>query len=302
MRKFTNLGNINKTVNLSDNKHDFIKNLINESLSVENGEIVGKDTLSNVINKILDINESKTKISVLENIKILSTRGLNLKLINETIESEKINIKNIKSDNILKNEQPLQMVIEKKCDDKKCDDKKCDCDNTKRGEGNEDDDKIENDDKQEELEVTENLKKIYVIDGNNSTGEIEDLAKIIESINSSENNKNRLNTHKILESNEIIISDDEWIDVYKPQNNHINNNREFNGWMYETYGEEAEYIKSMIDSKCVWSIDEGEKNGREILYYRPLMKWDDQYLGFFVTDVPHNDKNILVEDDVTTDE
>jgi len=304
MKKFTNLGNINKTVNLSDNRQDFIKNLIEESLTIQNGEIIGKDILSNAINKILDINESKTKISVLENIKLLSTRGLNLQLINESIELEKNNMNNIKSDNTIKKEEPLQPILEKKCGDKNCDDKNCDCnDESKRGESDEDDDKIKKDDhKQEETEVTETVKKIYVIDGDKSTGEIEDLAKIIESINSSDEDKKKINVVKVFESNEIIMNDEEWINVYKPQNNHINKDRGFNGWLYETYGEEAEYVKSMIDSKCVWSIEEGEKNGREMLYYRPLMKWDDQYMGFFVTDVPHNGKNILVEDDVTPDE
>lgn len=299
MKKFSNLGNINKTVDLSDNRQDFIKNLIEESLSIQNGQIIGKDILSNAINKIFDINESKTKISVLENIKLLSTRGLNLQLINESIELEKINMNNIKTENTIKKEEPLQPILEKKCDDKNCDNKDCDCeDETKRGEGDEDDKKIEKDnDDQDETEVVESVKKIFVIESEKSTGEIEDLAKIIESINLSDDDKKKIN-----ESKQIIMNDEEWINVYKPQNNHIDKNRGFNGWLYETYGDEAEYVKSMIDSKCVWSIEEGEKNGREMLYYKPLMKWDDQYIGFFVTDVPHNGKDILVEDDVTPDE
>lgn len=98
------------------------------------------------------------------------------------------------------------------------------------------------------------------------------------------------------------MSDEEWETTYKPQNNHLDKNAGFNGWMYETHGEEGEYVKSMIDTKCVWAIDEGEKDGKDMLYYKPLMKWDDQYIGFFVTDVPHNGKDILVEDDVTPDE
>lgn len=299
MKKFSNLGNINKTVDLSDNRQDFIKNLIEESLSIQNGQIIGKDILSNAINKIFDINESKTKISVLENIKLLSTRGLNLQLINESIELEKINMNNIKTENTIKKEEPLQPILEKKCDDKDCDNKDCDCeDETKRGEGDEDDKKIEKDnDDQDETEVVESVKKIFVIESEKSTGEIEDLSKIIESINLSDDDKKKIN-----ESKQIIMNDEEWINVYKPQNNHIDKNRGFNGWLYETYGDEAEYVKSMIDSKCVWSIEEGEKNGREMLYYKPLMKWDDQYIGFFVTDVPHNGKDILVEDDVTPDE
>lgn len=70
---------------------------------------------------------------------------------------------------------------------------------------------------------------------------------------------------KINESKQIIMNDEEWINVYKPQNNHIDKNRGFNGWLYETYGDEIEYVKSMIDSKCVWSIEEGEKWKRNVI-------------------------------------
>lgn len=97
------------------------------------------------------------------------------------------------------------------------------------------------------------------------------------------------------------MSDEEWETTYKPQNNHLDKNAGFNGWMYETHGEEGEYVKSMIDTKCVWAIDEGEKDGKDMLYYTPLTKWNNQYVGFFVTDVPHNGKDILVESDVTPD-
>lgn len=61
---------------------------------------------------------------------------------------------NIKTENTIKKEEPLQPILEKKCDDKDCDNKDCDCeDETKRGEGDEDDKKIEKDnDDQDETE------------------------------------------------------------------------------------------------------------------------------------------------------
>lgn len=194
MKKFTNLGSTNKTVDLSDNRQDFIKNLIDESLTLENGEIKGKDILSAAINKMFDITESKTKITVLENVKVLTARGLNIQLINESIELEKKNIENIKSENITKKEELVEMVVEKKCDDKKCEceDEKCECedekDAKKRGEGEEEDGKIDDknkkDEKPEETEVVESMKMVYVIDGSDSKSEIDDLAKLVESIKS----------------------------------------------------------------------------------------------------------------------
>ncbi len=89
MRKFSQINESNTTVELSTNKKDFIKNLINESLSVENGEIKGKETLAKTINKIIDTNDSKTIIKVLESIKMRSFHTLNLEWINEAIVAEK---------------------------------------------------------------------------------------------------------------------------------------------------------------------------------------------------------------------
>ena len=191
MKKFTNLGNTNKTTDASDNRHDFIKNLINESLSIENGEIKGKDVLSTLFNKMLDLNESKTTINVLENVKVLSSRNFSFQLINESIELEKKKIENIKAD------KPVEIVEEKvellqegkKCEE--CDKPKCDCDEEKdgkkRGEGDEEDEKVDKagkkkNEKDEETEVVEAAGKHIFVTDTESTTDIQDLAKIMESI------------------------------------------------------------------------------------------------------------------------
>ena len=96
MKKFTKLNESNKTVNTSTNKNDFIKNLIEETLSIDNDEIKGKDILVEAISKIIEINDSKTMISVLENVKAKSFHSFNLNWINEAITTEKNRINNSK--------------------------------------------------------------------------------------------------------------------------------------------------------------------------------------------------------------
>jgi hypothetical protein len=94
MKKFTEIGNKNMTTESSNNKIDFIKNVIEESISIENGEIKGKDVLLKTIQSILSLNESKIIINVLETIKANSYKYLNLEWINEAIENQKEIIKN----------------------------------------------------------------------------------------------------------------------------------------------------------------------------------------------------------------
>lgn len=102
MKKFTKLNESNKTVNTSTNKNDFIKNLIEETLSIDNDEIKGKDVLVEAISKIIEINDSKTMISVLENVKAKSFHSFNLNWINEAIDAEKNRINNSKIELITK--------------------------------------------------------------------------------------------------------------------------------------------------------------------------------------------------------
>jgi hypothetical protein len=93
MKKFTQIDN--KNIENSTTKNDFLKNLIDETLSVENENIKGKDTLYESIKKIIEINDHKTIINVLENVKVNSYKQLNLQWINDVIENEKIIIEGI---------------------------------------------------------------------------------------------------------------------------------------------------------------------------------------------------------------
>jgi hypothetical protein len=95
MKKFSELSKKDHTVESSTNKKDFIKNLVEETLKVVDGEIVGKDTLVKTLNKIVEMNDSKTKIKVLESVKINAYRGgFDFNLITKAIEDEKARLNN----------------------------------------------------------------------------------------------------------------------------------------------------------------------------------------------------------------
>ena len=90
MKKFSQLSKSELTVESATNKKDFIQNLIEESLTVVDGAIVGKDILSKTLNKIIEMNDSKTKIAILESVKVSAYRGgFDFNKISEAIEQEK---------------------------------------------------------------------------------------------------------------------------------------------------------------------------------------------------------------------
>lgn len=207
MEKFTNLNNKNKKVETSDNRKDFIKNLVNETLSVQDGEIKGKDILISAINKIMDLNESKTTIKILENVKAISAHTFNFNLINEAIQSEKIRMEQINNDTVeveLPSTEAELISESKKCDECK---PECDCEDDKIIDGD-DDDKIEKkkkDDEYEEEEETEVVEKVenivekvdtmvYMSGYDNPLMDIDRLTTIMNAINGNVNEEHHLDT------------------------------------------------------------------------------------------------------------
>lgn len=100
------------------------------------------------------------------------------------------------------------------------------------------------------------------------------------------------------------ISLDKFFADYKPQINHIvraKTNPEikdeditsWSGCMYETYGEELDYIKSCFDkSKHIWTIVENDDNDLVIR----AGYWLVNRMGYIVTEVAWKEENILIED------
>ncbi len=63
----------------------------------------------------------------------------------------------------------------------------------------------------------------------------------------------------------INITEDEFFEKYKPIKNHINLNAAFDGCMFETYGDEINFVFNVLksDNKNVWTIIESD----DTIYY-----------------------------------
>lgn len=86
--------------------------------------------------------------------------------------------------------------------------------------------------------------------------------------------------------NFIEMDFDEWVKVYKPIYNHLDNNASFQdetdqGMMFETYGDEVEFVKSQSPDK-IWMYGDGDDGGSYI--------WSGwgfvNRIGYFITEVP----------------
>jgi len=74
---------------------------------------------------------------------------------------------------------------------------------------------------------------------------------------------------------------EEWIETYKPISNHIDTNASFDGLMFETYGDEVEFVKS-ANPDCIWTYGDGDDGGSYV--------WNGWHfvnrIGYFITEVP----------------
>ena len=79
----------------------------------------------------------------------------------------------------------------------------------------------------------------------------------------------------------IEMDFDEWCDVYKPIQNHIDTNASFDGAMFETYGDEVAFVKEQ-DGAYIWTYGDGDNGGSYV--------WNGwsfvNRIGYFITAVP----------------
>lgn len=82
---------------------------------------------------------------------------------------------------------------------------------------------------------------------------------------------------------------EEWIAKYKPQQNHLVSGAAFDDFMYETYGEEFDYVKSCDNTK-IWTLllEDGGT------YLINGLHWVNR-LGFFVTEVCSTELDFCME-------
>ncbi len=69
----------------------------------------------------------------------------------------------------------------------------------------------------------------------------------------------------------------EWEAKFKPKDNHLVPS---NGKMFETYGEELEYLKT-VDPKYIWTYVDGDMSSLLLAGYHYVNR-----LGYYVTEVP----------------
>jgi len=88
--------------------------------------------------------------------------------------------------------------------------------------------------------------------------------------------------------NFIELTEEEWFDTYKPIKNTIEPNSSFGGHMFETYGDEVDFVKTQ-DPNRIWMLGDGDDGGMYI--------WSGwgfvNRIGYFVTEVPFPDNTII---------
>ena len=84
-----------------------------------------------------------------------------------------------------------------------------------------------------------------------------------------------------MSTNFIELTFDEWCEQYKPIKNHIDTNASFDGEMFETYGDEVEFVKSQSPAN-VWMYGDGDDGAGYL--------WNGwgfvNRIGYFITEVP----------------
>jgi phosphate-selective porin len=85
---------------------------------------------------------------------------------------------------------------------------------------------------------------------------------------------------------------EEWLDKYKPVNNHLVNNASFqdengNGIMFETYGIELGYVLGVASHRpnTVWTYVDGDEGTYVTNGYHLVNR-----IGYFITSVPYDDE------------
>ena len=88
------------------------------------------------------------------------------------------------------------------------------------------------------------------------------------------------------------MNEDQFYEMYKPQVNHLDDNASFDGCMYETYGEELDYVYNLSQKENrVWTIVEGDNDTMFICAGLHLVN----RIGFLVTEEPWEDPNLEVQ-------
>jgi hypothetical protein len=97
---------------------------------------------------------------------------------------------------------------------------------------------------------------------------------------------------------DMKITEDEFEAKYKPRTNHLDDDAGFNGWLYETFGDEVSFVVNSIREKNndnhVWTVIDIDCDGELITVpgYRHVNR-----VGHILTEVPWESDEIEVKYD-----
>ena len=86
-----------------------------------------------------------------------------------------------------------------------------------------------------------------------------------------------------------MMTEDEWYEIYKPIQNHLDSNASWNGKMFETYGDENEFVTDQPNEN-VWTWSDGDDGGTYLSSGQSYVN----RLGYFVCTVPWTEEAISI--------
>lgn len=87
------------------------------------------------------------------------------------------------------------------------------------------------------------------------------------------------------------MAEQEWFDLYKPIKNKIDSNASVNGHMFETYGDELNYVISQ-DLNKIWTYSDDD-NGTPFISNGYHLA---NRIGYFITEVPAKEEEVIIVD------
>jgi len=80
----------------------------------------------------------------------------------------------------------------------------------------------------------------------------------------------------------------EWEEKYKPITNHLDDNASLGGVMFETYGEELEFVRAQTN-KNIWTYQDGDEGSLIITSGFRLI----DRIGYVITEVPWEEYEVV---------
>jgi len=91
--------------------------------------------------------------------------------------------------------------------------------------------------------------------------------------------------------NIITITEDQFYEKFNPVKNHLDDNASFDGCLFETYGEQVDFVFELSQKeKRVWTIIEGENDS---MFYITGFHYVNR-IGFLVTEEEYTEETEVI--------